>query len=91
MIIKANSTLLEPINLGTPSGMKSPIILHPGQSIDVPDAMVKSPIVQRAIQKEIIAISNYCGFIVGEGVFKITVSATPPPSPKIGDLWIDIS
>lgn len=29
--------------------------------------------------------------IEGSGVKKITVSATAPVSPEIGDLWIDIS
>lgn len=91
MIIKATKFLLEELDLGIPLGAKSKITLSPGQSIEVPDEMAKSPIVQKAMQRGFIAISNYCGFIVGEGVFKITVSATPPPSPKIGDLWVDIS
>lgn len=35
-----------------------------------------------------VAPNNY---IVGDGVKKITVSATPPSNPAVGDLWIDIS
>lgn len=35
-----------------------------------------------------VAPDNY---IVGQGVHKIVVSATPPVSPQVGDLWIDIS
>lgn len=29
--------------------------------------------------------------ITGENVKKITMSTTPPTSPKVGDIWIDIS
>lgn len=90
MIISAKKNLLEPLDLGTPLGSKTSLILLPGKSIDVSDELTNSPIVQRAIAHGYIAISNYCGFIVGEGVYKITVSATTPNAPKVGDLWIDI-
>ena len=30
-------------------------------------------------------------YIIGDGVAKITVSATEPSTPTIGDLWVDIS
>jgi len=29
--------------------------------------------------------------ITGDGIAKITVSATPPVSPTPGDIWVDIS
>jgi hypothetical protein len=90
MIINAKKSLLEPLDLGIPSGSKNSVILLPGKSVEVSDELTKSPIVQRAIARGFIAISNYCGFIVGEGVYKITISATIPVAPKIGDLWVDI-
>ena len=90
MIINAKKSLLEPLVLGTSSGAKAPIVLLPGKSLEVPDEMIQSPIVRSAIAKGFVAITNFCGLIIGEGVSKITVSTVQPTNPKIGDLWVDI-
>jgi len=90
MIINAKKSLTEPLDLGIPTGSKNSLVLLPGKSVEVSDELAKSSIVKNAIARGYIAISNYCGFIIGEGVSKITVSITYPTNPKIGDLWIDI-
>ena len=90
MIIKAKKNLTEPLDLGSQLGAKDSFVLLPGKSIEVNDELSKSPIIQKAIANGLISISNYCGFIIGEGVYKITISATFPLSPRIGDLWVDV-
>lgn len=91
MIINAKKSLIEPLNLGIPLGSNSPLVLFPGKSLEVSDDMIQSPIIRSAIARGFLAVTNFCGLIVGEGVSKITVSTTAPPTPKVGDLWVDIS
>lgn len=40
---------------------------------------------------EITTVKLPSNVIIGDGVKRITVSATPPVNPQPGDLWIDIS
>ena len=91
MIIKAGKSLSKGLDLGMLPGAKSPLIVLPGQSIELDDALAKEPIIQKSVARGDIVIMNFCGFVLGEGVGKITVGTTPPTAPRTGDLWIDIS
>ena len=91
MIIKANKLLTRKLKLGTPRDAMTPLVLLPGQSMEVPDELAKSPVLQRAVARGEVTVMNFCGFVVGEGVAKITVATTPPESPRAGDIWVDIS
>ena len=88
MIVKATKHLKEDFIL---EGPDKTITISPKSQTEVPDSWINLPLLRSAIAKSMVAVSNFCGFIVGEGVAKITVSATPPASPRTGDLWIDIS
>lgn len=52
------------------------------------DGEVKGINISKADLNRAVSPNN---LIIGDGVSKIVVSATPPASPQIGDLWIDIS
>ena len=88
MIIKAGKNLNTSMTI---CGLDKIVTLEPGSSVEVDDSWLDLPVVKDAISKNIVAVTNFCGFVVGEGVSKITVSDTPPVSPRIGDLWVDIS
>ena len=90
MIIKANKLLTRKLKLGTPRNAITPLVLLPGQSMEVPDELAKSPVLQRAVARGEVTVMNFCGFVLGEGVSKITVSDTPPAAPRTGDLWVEI-
>ena len=61
--------------------------LYPRPSND--EVFNRSP-ANPVIQKQVAALAT-AGYIVGDGVAKITVGGTEPTSPDTGDIWIDIA
>lgn len=88
MTIKAGRNLKDALTI---EGPEKDVTIPLHGSVDVSDSWIDLPSVRSALAKNMIAITNFCGFIIGEGVSKITVSSTPPAAPRTGDLWIDIS